>query len=112
MIAGIHTTKPRTQRYVDAFVKGAGGSKIHQFRDLKTLPEGELVMYGILAGSGEIYQQCVSENKTFYYMDHSYFANAHDNPHWLHVTRNKHRQNEITTTKTVRYEKFWKRDLK
>ena len=112
MISGIHTTKPRTQRYVDAFVRGAGGSKIHQFRDIRDLPEGELVMYGILAGSGEIYQRCVSENKTFYYMDHSYFANAHDNPHWLRVTKNKHCQNEITTTKTDRYEKYWKRDLK
>ena len=56
-IAGIHTTKPRTQRYVDAFVKGTPGSqKIYQFRDLKVLPEENLTMYGILAGSGEVYK--------------------------------------------------------
>jgi len=112
MISGIHTTKPRTQRYVDAFVNGAGGNTIHQFRDLDALPEGEIVMYGILAGSGEIYKQCEQENKTFYYMDHSYFKNAHDYPHWLRVTKNKHCQNEITHTNPDRYEKFWKRDLK
>jgi len=51
MISGIHTTKPRTQRYVDAFVNGAGGTKIHQFREINSLPQGEIVMYGILAGS-------------------------------------------------------------
>jgi len=66
MISGIHTTKPRTQRYVDAFVKGAGGKHVYQFRDLKKLPEGEVVMYGILAGSGEIYKQCQEQNKNFY----------------------------------------------
>ena len=27
MISGIHTTKPRTQRYVDAFVQGTPGGK-------------------------------------------------------------------------------------
>ena len=32
-IAGIHTTKPRTQRYVDAFVRGTPGpEKIYQFK--------------------------------------------------------------------------------
>lgn len=112
MIAGIHTTKPRTQRYVEAFVKGAGKGKIYQFRDLKDLPEGDIVMYGILAGSGEIYKRCKQENRDFYYMDHSYFSNAHDTPHWLRVTKNKHCQNEITTTNTDRYETYWKRDLK
>ena len=56
-IAGIHTTKPRTQRYVDAFVKGSPGSiKTYQFRELKILPEETLTMYGILAGSGEVYK--------------------------------------------------------
>ena len=112
MISGIHTTKPRTQRYVDAFVKGAGGTKIHQFREINSLPQGEIVMYGILAGSGEVYKKCQNENKNFYYMDHSYFANAHDTPHWLRVTKNKHCQNKITTTNSDRYEKYWKRDLK
>ena len=112
MISGIHTTKPRTQRYVDAFVKGAGGKHVYQFRDLKKLPEGEVVMYGILAGSGEIYKQCQEQNKNFYYMDHSYFANAHDKPHWLRVTKNNHCQNTLTTDKPDRYEKYWKRDLK
>ena len=54
MLSGIHTTKPRTQRYVDAFVKGSGHGKIYQFRDLKKLPNEEITMYGILAGSGEV----------------------------------------------------------
>jgi len=52
-ISGIHTTKPRTQRYVEAFVKGSGSGKIYQFRDLKKLPNENLTMYGILAGSGK-----------------------------------------------------------
>ena len=44
-------------------------------------------------------------------MDNSYFSNAHDTPHWLRVTKNKHCQNEITTTNTDRYETYWKRAL-
>ena len=67
MIAGIHTTKPRTQRYVDAFVQGSGKGRIHHFRDLKKLPDEELTMYGILAGSGEVYKKCLQENKNFYF---------------------------------------------
>ena len=73
MISGIHTTKPRTQRYVDAFVKGSGNGKIYQFRELESLPDEELTMYGILAGSGEIYKQCEKENKRKLYhleLDH------------------------------------------
>ena len=67
-IAGINTTKPRTQRYVDAFVKGTpGANKIYQFRDLVALPEENLTMYGILAGSGEIYKWCEKEDKDFYF---------------------------------------------
>ncbi len=67
-IAGVHTTKPRTQRYVDAFVQGTPGTfKIYHWRDLKNLPNEILVMYGILAGSGEVYNWCVKENKDFYF---------------------------------------------
>ena len=113
MIAGIHTTKHRTQRYVEAFVRGTpGGNKIYQFRDLKQLPQEILVMYGVLAGSGEIYKWCLKESKDFYFMDHGYFTNAHDAPHWLRITKNAHCQNKITNTKPDRYEKYFKRNLK
>tara|TARA_R110000803_G_scaffold61286_2_gene121080 strand:+ start:687 stop:1505 length:819 start_codon:yes stop_codon:yes gene_type:complete len=112
-IAGIHTTKPRTQRYVDAFVKGTPGvSKIYQFRELQELPPEDLTMYGILAGSGEIYKRCEQEKRDFYFMDHGYFTNAHDTPHWLRITKNAHCQTKLTNTNPDRYEKYFKRDLK
>ena len=108
-IAGIHTTKPRTQRYVDAFVKGTPGSnKIYYFKDLNTLPEEDLTMYGILAGSGEVYNWCLREQKNFYFMDHGYFTNAHDRPHWLRITKNKHCQNVLSKVPTDRYERHFK----
>ena len=112
-IVGIHTTKPRTQRYVDAFVKGTPGpNKIYQFRDLKELPKENITMYGILAGSGEVYKWCKKENKDFYFMDHGYFTNAHDYPHWLRITKNKHCQNKLTHKKSDRYEKYFKEEIK
>ncbi len=112
-IAGIHTTKPRTQRYVDAFVKGTPGSrKIYQFRDLTNLPDENLTMYGILAGSGEVYKWCLRERKDFYFMDHGYFTNAHDSPHWLRITKNKHCQNVLQERSADRYEKNFKQDIK
>ena len=112
-IAGIHTTKPRTQRYVEAFVKGTPGpSKIYQFRDLRHLPNENLTMYGILAGSGEVYKWCIKEAKDFYFMDHGYFTNAHDSPHWLRITKNKHCQNVLQDRPADRYEKNFKQDLK
>ena len=111
-IVGIHTTKPRTQRYVDSFVKGTPGSnKIYQFRELKNLPEETLTMYGILAGSGEVYKWCQKENKNFYFMDHGYFTNAHDSPHWLRITKNKHCQNIMQDRPTDRYEKYFKKQI-
>ena len=86
-IAGIHTTKPRTQRYVDAFVKGSPGStKIYQFRELKNLPEETLTMYGILAGSGEVLYLCEKEIINFYLMYPGFFTFAHYSPHWLRIT--------------------------
>lgn len=112
MLSGIHTTKPRTQRYVEAFVKGAGNGKIYQFRELDSLPEEELTMYGILAGSGEIYKQCQREKKNFYFMDHGYFTNAHDSPHWLRITKNKHCQNIMQERPADRYEKYFKQEMK
>jgi len=112
-IAGIHSTKPRTQRYVDAFVKGSPGTnKIYQFRDLKKLPEENLTMYGILAGSGEMYKWCEKEKKDFYFMDHGYFTNAHDSPHWLRITKNKHCQNKMEERSADRYEKYFKQEIK
>mgnify|MGYP001213654239 FL=1 len=112
-IAGIHTTKPRTQRYVDAFVRGTPGpEKIYQFRHLKALPMENLTMYGILAGSGEVYKWCEKEKKDFYFMDHGYFTNAHDSPHWLRITKNKHCQNKMQIMPTDRYEKNFKQDIK
>ena len=111
MLSGIHTTKPRTQRYIDAFVRGAGQGKIYHFRELKQLPKEELTMYGILAGSGEIYKQCEKENKDFYFMDHGYFTNAHDSPHWLRITKNKHCQNILQDRPSDRYEKNFKQDI-
>jgi hypothetical protein len=112
-IAGIHTTKPRTQRYVDAFVSGTPGPyKIYDFKTLKGLPEEDLIMYGILAGSGEVYKRCEAANKDFYYMDHGYFGNAHDAPHWLRITKNGHTQTTLKNVPTDRYEKHFKRELK
>ena len=112
-VAGIHTTKPKTQRYVDAFVKGTPGPvKIYQFKDLKTLPEEELAIYGILAGSGEVYRWCEREGRNFYYIDHSYFGNAHEWPHWFRITKNKHCQNTLKSRPADRYEKLFKRDIK
>jgi hypothetical protein len=111
MLSGIHTTKPRTQKYIDAFVRGSGRGKIYHFRDLKSLPEEDLTMYGILAGSGEIYKQCVQESKDFYFMDHGYFTNAHVTPHWLRITKNKHCQNLLKQRPTDRYEKHFKKQL-
>ena len=111
-IAGIHTTKPRTQRYVDAFVQGTPGpNKIYQFRDLKELPNENLTMYGILAGSGEMYRWCEQQKRDFYFIDHGYFTNAHDSPHWLRITKNAHCQNKFTNTKSDRYEKFFARNI-
>jgi hypothetical protein len=112
-IAGIHTTKPRTQRYVDAFVKGTPGpSKIYHFRELNTLPDESLTMYGILAGSGEVYKWCQKEKRDFYFMDHGYFTNAHDSPHWLRITKNKHCQNTMREVPVDRYEKYFKQNIK
>jgi hypothetical protein len=112
MISGVHTTKPRTQRYVDAFVRGSGAGKIYQFREMKKLPSEELTMYGILAGSGEVYKWCKKEKKNFYFMDHGYFTNAHDKPHWLRITKNKHCQNVMQKRSADRYEKYFKKELK
>jgi len=112
MISGIHTTKPKTQRYVEAFVKGTGNGKIYQFKDMKRLPDEELTMYGILAGSGEVYKWCEKENKNFYFMDHGYFTNAHDRPHWLRITKNKHCQNVMQKRSADRYEKYFKKEIK
>ena len=113
MIAGIHTTKPRTQRYVDAFVKGTpGDAKIYQFRELKSLPKETLTMYGILAGSGEVYKWCQKEKKDFYFMDHGYFTNAHDSPHWLRITKNKHCQNKLQERPVDRYKKYFQKEIR
>ena len=112
MISGIHTTKPKTQRYLEAFVKGTGNGKIYQFKDMKRLPDEELTMYGILAGSGEVYKWCEKENKNFYFMDHGYFTNAHDRPHWLRITKNKHCQNVMQKRSADRYEKYFKKEIK
>ncbi len=112
MLAGIHTTKPRTQRYVDAFVQGSGAGKIYHFRDLQELPAEPLTMYGILAGSGEVFKQCEQEKKDFYFMDHGYFTNAHVSPHWLRITKNKHCQNVLQNRPTDRYEKYFKNKIK
>ena len=112
MLSGIHTTKPRTQRYIDAFVKGSGQGRIYHFRQLKELPKEDLTMYGILAGSGEVYKDCEKENKNFFFMDHGYFTNAHLTPHWLRITKNKHCQNILQTRPADRYEKNFKQDIK
>ena len=112
MLSGIHTTKPRTQRYVDAFVQGSGAGKIYQFRDLQGLPAEPLTMYGILAGSGEVYKRCEQEKKDFYFMDHGYFTNAHVSPHWLRITKNKHCQNVLQNRPADRYEKYFKNKIK
>jgi hypothetical protein len=112
-IAGVHTTKPRTQRYVDAFVKGTPGpTKIYHFREMKQLPDENLTMYGILAGSGEVYKWCQKDKKDFFFMDHGYFTNAHDRPHWLRITKNKHCQNTMPRFPADRYEKYFKQEIK
>ena len=112
MLSGIHTTKPRTQRYIDAFIIGSGKGRVYQFRDLKELPKENLTMYGILAGSGEVYKWCEKEHRDFYFMDHGYFTNAHDHPHWLRITKNKHCQNILQQKPTDRYEKHFKQVIK
>lgn len=103
-IAGLHTTKPRTQRYVEAFVRGTPGPfKIYDFKKLRKLPEETLTFYGILAGSGEVYKKCLQARRDFYFMDHGYFGNAHEPPHYLRITKNSHCQTQITHTDSDRW---------
>ena len=45
-------------------------------------------------------------------MDHGYFTNAHDSPHWLRITKNKHCQNILQDRPSDRYEKNFKQDIK
>ena len=45
-------------------------------------------------------------------MDHGYFTNAHDSPHWLRITKNKHCQNIMQKRPSDRYEKNFKQDIK
>ncbi len=44
-------------------------------------------------------------------MDHGYFTNAHDSPHWLRITKNKHCQNILQDRPSDRYEKNFKQDI-
>jgi hypothetical protein len=112
-VAGIATTKKRTEKYVNAFVQGTPGPfKIYDYKKIKDLPPEELIMYGILAGSGEIYKRCQQENKNFYYIDHSYFVNGHEWPHWMRITKNGHAQTTLKNVPADRYERYFKREIK
>ena len=67
-VAGIDTTKPRTQPYVQAIVSGCpGAKKIYDFKkmDEKNLPEEVLIMYGILAGGGNVFKWCQEQKHDF-----------------------------------------------
>ena len=44
-------------------------------------------------------------------MDHGYFTNAHDSPHWLRITKNKHCQNILQNKPADRYERNFKQDI-
>jgi len=112
-VAGIQTTKPRTEKYVKWFAQGTPGpATVYNPKEITALPEEELAFYGILAGSGEIYKRCEKQKKNFYYIDHSYFANGHEPPHWLRIVKNGHALTELKDVPNDRYEKHFKREIK
>jgi|TARA_E500000318_G_C3568270_1_gene216671 hypothetical protein len=114
-VAGIDTTKPRTQPYVQAIVSGCpGAKKIYDFKkmDEKNLPEEVLIMYGILAGGGNVFKWCQEQKHDFIYMDHSYYANCHKPPHWFRLVWNAHTHNYIGhDTSPDRYNKYFYKEL-
>ena len=89
MIDGFET-REMTDIPVRAFVKSANGhlykrpgTSVEQYEttkwDFDYNFKNPIAVFGMLRGTGQLVEECSSDNQDFYYFDHAYlFGNKHD----------------------------------
>jgi len=106
------------KRFTQAFSKWSNAKvkKINDFTRTKCLPHNTtaVAFFGIKGENRELYKYCVNNEVPFYYMDHSYMSNGkpYRKPFWFRIVKNGFLQNNIISTKPVRYNQNFDMKLK
>lgn len=103
----IRTLREFTENIPAAWAEGTNAKLLNPIPYNEILPSDEYFFFGILRGSGELYQRCQKYGYNFYYADHAYFFNKNFPKNSCYrITKNSHVNYKIQDRPNDRYIKF------
>lgn len=117
MIVGYTTDKVKGKWIVEELTNRLGGDIIHANTYLRegSVPEGtkQVILHGILRGTGLIYRECLLKGIDMYYIDHAYFMPSRhydERAGWMRITKNAFVQNQMISRPSSRWRKWFADD--
>lgn len=106
----VTTGRPRTEKYIEAFARGANAN-IHDYKTVLDSKDCDKVCFmGVLRGTNLVYKWAQHNNKDFYYIDRPYWGESRGTPYWMRCVKNEHVKTKHESRPDDRYKKFYKGD--
>jgi len=101
----IYLSKNGKDEYVNMFAQGSGATPINTTEFDYAASQDPVVLRGILNG---VIRRCLTDSRTFYYIDTGYFGNTRFK-NWHRIVKNNLQHSELIDRPADRFEKFNKK---
>jgi len=110
MMYCVTTGRPRTEKYIESFARGANG-KITDYKSVLNSSDCDKVCFmGVLRGTNLVYKWAEQNNRDFYYIDRPYWGESRGTPYWMRCVKNEHVKTTHESRPDDRYKKYYKGD--
>jgi len=87
---GIKTSRPITEKYVEAAAKGMNAKIVSHDKALASTDCNKVVFMGVLRGTHLVYRWAEAKGIDFYYIDRPYWGESRRTPYWMRCVKNQH----------------------
>ena len=87
---GVRTSRPITEKYVEAAAKGMNANIVAHTDVLQSKNCDKVVFMGVLRGTHLVYKWADENKKDFYYIDRPYWGESRKSPYWMRCVKNQH----------------------
>ncbi len=106
----ITTGRLRTEKYIDAFARGANAKISDHQTVINSNDCNKVCFMGVLRGTNLVYKWAQQNNKDFYYIDRPYWGESRGTPYWMRCVKNEHVKTTHEYRPDDRYKKYYKGD--
>ena len=90
---GIKTSRPVTEKYVQAAARGMDAKIVSHDKVMASTDCDKVVFMGVLRGTHLVYRWAEKNKIDFYYIDRPYWGETRNSPYYVKIVKNNHLKN-------------------